>query len=250
MIILKHKNQIDSIRDSCKIVAHVLREIEKLMVPGITTSYLDAVSEDLCYSKGGIPGFKGYKGFPYSICASKNNTVVHGFPDNVPLIDGDILSIDFGVLYKGWYGDSAFTKAIGNVDVTISKLISTGEECLYKGIQSINCNSRIGDVSNSIQTHAESNGFSVVTGFVGHGIGMNLHEKPQVPNVGNKHTGVMIKPGTVIAIEPMINMGTPNVYTSENNWSVLTEDNNLSVHFEHTVAYNGKYVEVLTDRNK
>lgn len=250
MVILKHKNQIDSIRDSCKIVAYVLNEIEKLIVPGVTTSHLDTVAEELCYSKGGIPGFKGYKGFPYSICASKNNTVVHGFPDDIPLVDGDILSIDFGVLYKGWYGDSAFTKAVGSVSDEIKKLLNVGEECLYKGIQSINYYSRIGDISNSIQTHAEDNGFSVVTGFVGHGIGMNLHEKPQVPNVGTKHTGVMIKPGTVLAIEPMINMGTANVYVSENEWSVITEDNNLSVHFEHTVVYDGKYVEILTDRNK
>jgi len=249
MIILKHKNQIDGIRNSCRIVSYVLNELEKLIAPGITTKYLNLIAEELCYSRGGTPGFKGYKGFPYSICASRNDTVVHGFPDDIPLVSGDIISIDFGVLYKGWYGDSAFTKAVGTISDDISRLLVIGEECLYSGINEIEPNSRIGDISNSIQTKAEEAGFSVVTGFVGHGIGKNLHEEPQVPNVGVRNTGIIVKPGMVIAIEPMINFGLADVYVSNNEWSIFTCDGKPSVHFEHTIVFDGKSTEILTSRN-
>lgn len=249
LIILKTLNQIDGIRKSCRIVAKVLKHLEKEIGPGITTMYLNNIAEDLCFQYGGIPGFKGYKGFPFSICASKNHTIAHGFPNNTPLVDGDILSIDFGVVKCGWYGDSAFTVGVGEINDSKSKFLRVGEECLYKGIESIRPLCRIGDISNEIQKHAESNNYFVVREFVGHGIGLNLHEEPQVPNFGVRHSGVMLKPGTVIAIEPMINMGNGDIIIQSNGWTADTSDRSLSVHFEHTIVFDGKDVEILTDRN-
>jgi methionyl aminopeptidase len=249
MILLKTSQQIDGIRKSCRIVAYVLKELKDAIKPGITTNFLNIMAEELSFQRGAIPGFKNYRGFPFSICASKNEKVVHGFPDNIPLKDGDVLSIDFGILYKGWYGDSAFTKAVGKISKETIKMIDIGRECLYVGISAAKPYCRVGDISNAIQQHAEKNGYGVVRDFVGHGIGKNLHEEPQVPNFGKQHYGTILKPGAVIAIEPMITMGTYKTITLEDGWTVATQDSKLAVHFEHTISITNDGVEILTDRN-
>lgn len=249
MIIIKTISQIDKLKKSCRIVGHVLSILKKEIRPGITTMYLNNLAEELCYERGGIPGFKGYKGFPYAICASKNSEIVHGFPDDVVLKDGDILSIDFGVIYKGWWGDSAFTTGVGNISLAAKKIIAIGEECLNIGINNAKPFKRIGDISNSIQQHAESNGYNVVKEFVGHGVGMNLHEDPQIPNYGEPYTGHLIRPGTVIAIEPMITIGSSDNTVGDNGWTASTNDGKLAVHFEHTIAIMYNTVEILTSRD-
>lgn len=246
MIILKTLNQIDGIRKSCFITAYVLKELKNSIKPGITTNFLNSMAEDLCRQKGGVPAFKGYRGFPYSICASVNEKVVHGFPDDIPLKSGNILSIDFGVLYKGWYGDSAFTMGVGKISGAAKKIITVGSECLYKAIGIINTSCKIGDLSFAIQSHAEKNGYSVVRNLVGHGIGKNLHEEPQIPNFGKPHTGLMLKSGSVIAIEPMILAGSYDTIILEDGWTVVTKDSKLAVHFEHTIIVNNNGAEILT----
>lgn len=246
MVILKTLDQIEKIKKSCKIVSHVLYNLRKEIKPGITTMYLNNLAEELCYERGGIPGFKGYRGFPFSICASKNDEIVHGFPNDVVLKDGDIISIDFGVIYKGWWGDSAFTTGVGNISPAAKKIITVGEECLNAGIKSSGPFRRIGDISSSIQKHAESNGYNVVKEFVGHGVGKDLHEDPQVLNYGERYTGHLIRPGTVIAIEPMLTIGSSENSISDNGWTASTNDGGISVHFEHTIAVYRNGVEVLT----
>lgn len=249
MIILKTNSQIDGIRRSCQIVAYVLKELKKEIKPGITTKYLDNMAEDLCYQRGAIPGFKGYRGFPYSICSSRNSEIVHGFPSNNPLRDGEILSIDFGALYKGWYGDSAFTAPVGNVTEDIHDLLKIGRECLYKGIEVVRPNCKVGDISYAVQRHAESHGFNVVREFVGHGIGKDLHEEPQVPNWGSKDSGCVLKPGSVIAIEPMVLSGNCEIKIMPDHWTAVTADGAPAVHFEHTIAITGDGTEILTRRD-
>lgn len=249
MVLLKTLPQIDGIRKSCRIVAYVLSKLKNEIRPGITTEYLNNMAEDLCGERGGTPGFKNYKGFPFSICASVNSEVVHGFPSDEKLKEGDILSIDFGVLYKGWYGDSAFTVGIGKISTEAEKLIKAGEECLCIGIDAAKVDGRLGDISYGVQQHAEDNGYNVVRDFVGHGIGKNLHEEPQVPNFGKARTGLRLKPGLVIAIEPMITYGSPEVKTLRNGWTAITKDNCLSTHVEHTIVIDNNGVEILTKRN-
>lgn len=249
MIYLKTISQIDKLRQSCKIVAYVLKELYDNIKPGITTKFLNDLAEDLCYQKGGTPGFKGYKGFPFSICASINEVVVHGFPNNVALKDNDLVSIDFGVLYKGWYGDSAFTKGVGKINKDVERLLKVGEECLYKGIEKAIPYNKVGDISHAVQKHAEINGYNVVRDFVGHGIGKNLHEAPNVPNYGNPNKGPLFEPGATIAIEPMVVQGSYKTTTLNDGWQVITQDKKLSVHFEHTVAILPEGTEILTNRN-
>lgn len=249
MIILKSTSQIDGIRKSCQIVSYVLSNLEKEVKPNISTKYLNDLAEDLCYGKGGTPGFKGYRGFPYSICASVNSEIVHGFPNNNKLKKGDILSIDFGVLYKGWYGDSTLTVRIGKVSKQKYELVKAGQECLNIGISMAKPFNRIGDISNAIQTHAESKGYKIIKEFVGHGIGRNLHEDPQVPNFGNSGSGDLIKPGLVMAIEPMLVIGSDKIKTLDNNWTAVTEDGGPAVHVEHTISIGDYSTEILTNRN-
>jgi len=248
MIILKTLSQIDGISKSCRIVAHVLSKLEKEIKPGISTEYLNVMAEELCYERGGIPGFKGYKGFPYAICSSINNEVVHGFPSNHKLKSGEIISIDFGVLYKGWYGDSAITVGVGKIDKNKTKLLSVGQECLNFSIKEAYPNKRLGDISSIIQQHAENNGYNVSRDFVGHGIGKNLHEEPQIPNYGKCGSGYMLKPGMVIAIEPIIFVGSYDTTTSKNGWTVKSRDNKLSAHYEHTIVITATGNEILTER--
>lgn len=246
MIILKTKYQVSSIRKSCRVVAKVLSKISHEAKAGVTTRHLDKLAEDLCYSLGAVPGFKGYKGFPYTICASKNSTVVHGFPDDEPLKEGDLLSVDFGAVINGWYGDAAITLGIGVQPYINEKLLGVGAECLLMGIAKIVPHGRLGDVSHAIQHHTESNGFNVVKNFVGHGVGRDLHELPQIPNFGKPRTGLILKPGMVLAIEPMITEGSSDTETLSDGWTTVTKDKKMAVHFEHTVVVTKEGVEVLT----
>lgn len=248
MIILHGKQDILGIKTSCKIVAHVLSALEKEVKPGITTNYLNDFAEELTFKKGALPGFKGYRGFPASICASINSQVVHGIPSDKPLNEGDLLSIDFGILYKGWYGDSALTIPVGKVSGAHKKLIKTTRECLNLGIAQSIPGNKIGDISYAIQQHAEKEGFGVVKGFTGHGIGKDLHEEPAIPNFGNKNEGYLLKKGMAIAIEPMLTEYGHETITGDNGWAILTKDGGMSAHFEHTLTITDEGPIILTKR--
>jgi methionyl aminopeptidase len=249
MIILKTPEQIEGIRESCKIVAYVLSELEKLVKPGVTTAGLNRIAEELTRERGGYPGFKGYRGFPFSICASVNEQIVHGFSNDKPLKEGDILSIDFGVLKNGWYGDSALTIPVGEISEETKRLLNVTETALQKGLFNARPFKTIGDISWAIQNYVESKGLSVVREFVGHGIGKDLHEDPQIPNFGKQGEGMMLKAGMVIAIEPMVNLGTYETKTLSDGWTTVTKDGKLSAHFEHTAAITENGPEILTKRN-
>lgn len=249
MIILKTAKEIDGIRKSCSIVAYTLKKLYSAIEPGVTTEFLNEMAEELCFQKGGTPAFRGYRGFPYSICSSRNEEIVHGFPTDVPLKNGEILSIDFGVLYKGWYGDSAFTKAVGHHSVKAAKLIRVTKQCLDDGIAQACAGNRLGDIGNAIQTRAEMNGFNVIREFVGHGIGRDLHEDPQILNYGDAGKGEMLKVGMAIAIEPMVVQGACETHTMPDGWTVITKDHKLSAHWEHTLTITDNGPEILTSRD-
>jgi len=244
MIYIKTSSDIDAIRKSNKLVAHVLSQIRKEAKPGVTTKYLDELAENLALQNNALPGFKGYKGFPASICASVNNEVVHGIPNNTPLANGDVLSVDFGILLDGWYGDAAITVPIGKISKPARKLITVTEECLYRGINSIKIGGRVKDISTAIQSHAELNGFNVIRDYVGHGIGRELHEAPSIPNYVTNHNNYKLIPGMVIAIEPMVVQYDYN--TISKGWTVLTKDGGLAAHFEHTVTITRNGVKILS----
>jgi methionyl aminopeptidase len=254
MIILKSANEIAKMRVAGQIVAKILRILEKMIRPGITTAELNAVAEEECLKHSAIPVFKNYpnpKGgrpFPGVICASVNEEVVHGIPNSRSLEEGDIVSIDFGVLVDGYAGDSAITVPVGEVSPEVLKLLKVTEESLYKGIQQAKSGNRLGAISNAIQTHAEKHGFQVVREFVGHGIGRHMHEDPAVPNYGRPDRGPKLKTGMTLAIEPMVNMGTYQVYTKPDQWTVVTLDGSYSAHFEHSIAISDKGPEILTLR--
>lgn len=249
MIILKTAREVDSIRKSCSIVAYVLGELYKAIEPGMSTEFLDKMAEELCFQKGGTPAFKNYRDFPFSICSSRDEEIVHGFPSVVSLKAGEILSIDFGVLYKGWYGDAAFTKAIGDHSKKAKKLIKVTKQCLYDGIEMARVGNRLGDIGHAVQTRAELNGFSVVKEFVGHGIGRDLHEDPQILNYGEPDKGVRLKAGMVIAIEPMVCVGAPETHTMPDGWTTVTKDHSLSAHWEHTLVVTDDGPVILTNRD-
>lgn len=244
MVILKSPDEIKRMRESNIIVAEVLSGLKDLIKPGLATWELDKYAESEVLKRGAKPAFKGYRNFPYSLCVSVNSEVVHGFPSKRKLAEGDIVSIDFGVYYKGYYGDSAATFAVGEVSDDAAQLMSVTKESLYKGIEQTVPGNRLGDISFAIQQTAESAGFSVVRDFVGHGIGKALHEDPQVPNYGIRGRGIQLKPGLVIAIEPMVNEGDFRVRVKSDGWTVVTGDDKLSAHFEHTVAVtaNGPFI--------
>lgn len=248
MIIVKTSDQIDYMRESGKVTAFVLKNIEEAIKPGVTTMYLNEMAEDLVRQFGATPSFKGYRGFPYAICSSRNNEIVHGFPSDKPLKEGDILSVDFGANLNGWHGDSAFTKAVGQVSEDIEKLLEVTESCLYAGILRARAYNRVGDISNKIETLANESGFDVIKEFVGHGIGKNLHEEPSIPNYGQQHTGYMLKAGMVIAIEPMVVECCNSAIVLSDGWTTVTGDGGLSAHFEHTIAITENGPEILTDR--
>lgn len=250
MITLKSKRELDLIRDASRIVAEVLGTLREHCEPGVRTIELDRIAEDVTTRLGGKPAFKGYRGFPGSICASINEEVVHGIPCSRQLKEGDIIGIDFGVLYNGYFGDAAITVPIGDIPASVQRLLRVTEESLYKGIEKMVMGNYLTDVSGAIQKHAEGNGFSVVKEFGGHGIGRSLHEEPMVFNYVTQGRGIKLKPGLVLAIEPMINLGADQVRILSDGWTVVTLDHKASAHFEHTVAITENGPEILTTGNR
>jgi methionyl aminopeptidase len=246
MIVLKSEREIALMREAGLVVAEALLEVEKAIVPGVTTAKLNQLVEDLMLRRGARPAFKGYRGYPASICTSINNEVVHGIPGLRTLSEGDIISIDIGAELNGYYGDAARTFPVGTVDVISARLLKVTAECLEKGILQCVMNRRLTDISFAIQSHAEKNGFSVVKEFVGHGIGRAMHEEPQLPNFGRPGRGPRLSPGLVLAIEPMVNAGGYLTQVLADNWTVVTEDGSRSAHFEHTVAVTENGPEILT----
>jgi len=246
MVILKSREEIEQLRVSNQIVAEVLECLKTLIQPGITTQDLDRYAEEMTLKKGAKPAFKGYMGYPSSLCVSVNSEVVHGIPSDRVLKDGDIVSLDFGSYYQGYYGDSAMTIPVGNVSGNAKRLIDVTNEALYKGIAEARTKNRLGDISAAVQNHVERAGFSVVRDFVGHGIGRKLHEEPQIPNFGIQGRGIALKAGMVFAIEPMVNEGTYHVKVMKDGWTVVTLDGKRSAHFEHTVAITEDGPDILS----
>ena len=246
MIYYKTEEEIELVRKSSLLVAKTHAEIAGLIKPGITTLALDKIAEEFIRDNGGFPAFKGYGGFPNTLCMSPNEQVVHGIPNDRFLENSEILSVDCGVVMNGYYGDSAFTYEVGEVDVETKKLLKVTKESLYKGIEQAVAGNRIGDIGYAVQQHAESFGYGVVRELVGHGVGKNLHESPEVPNHGRRGKGVMLKEGLVIAIEPMINMGTKCILQHNDGWTITTIDNKPSAHFEHTIVVRKGMAEILS----
>ena len=259
MIYLKTDEEIELLRAANQIVARTLAEVAKVIAPGVTTLKLDTIAEEYIRSQGAVPGFKGYGGFPGTLCVSVNENVVHGIPSNYALREGDIVSVDCGAVKDGYNGDSTYTFCVGEVDEEVKRLLRTTKESLYIGIEHAVEGNRIGDIGHAIQEYCEKRGYGVVREMCGHGVGRKLHEDPDVPNHGRKGTGPLIKNGMVIAIEPMINMGSKNIVIERDGWTTRTKDRKPSAHYEHTIAiHHGKpdilssfqYVEeVLGDRS-
>ena len=246
MIIIKSKKDLESMRQAGLVVADALERLAGLVKPGITTAALDRFAEDYLAQRGAKPSFKGYNGFPASICSSVNEEVVHGIPGKRRLKEGDIVSIDLGAIVDGWHGDAAITVPVGEVYPEIMRLLKVTEEALYLGIEAAQPGVRLGVVSNTIQKHVEKAGFSVVRQYVGHGIGRQMHEDPPVPNFGRPDRGPVLAEGMTIAIEPMVNAGGYEVLVTPDNWTVITKDGSYSAHFEHTIAITGNGPEILT----
>ena len=242
----KSKEEIDLIRESSLLVAKTHAEIAGLIKPGITTLSLDKIAEEFIRDNGGVPAFKGYSGFPNTLCMSPNNQVVHGIPNDRVLEDSEILSVDCGVLMNGYYGDSAFTYEVGEVNLEMKKLLKVTKESLYKGIEMAVVDNRIGDIGYAIQNYAESFGYSVVRELVGHGLGRSLHESPEVPNYGMIGKGLKLREGLVIAIEPMINIGRKEITQHKDGWTITTSDRKPSAHFEHTIVVRKDNAEILS----
>jgi len=246
MIVLKSEKEIVAIRKSSRIVAQVLAELQKMIEAGIPTKELDAFAEKRAREMDAVPAFKGYRGYPSSLCTSINEEIIHGIPSSRRLRDGDILSLDFGVIYDGYYGDAAVTYPVGKTSPMAKRLIEAAEKAFFKGFEKIQEGYRISDISFAIQNSVEAEGFSVIRSFVGHGIGLSLHEEPQIPNFGAPGRGPKIKRGLVLAIEPMIAAGDWNVEIQDDNWTAITKDRSLSAHFEHTVALTQQGAEILS----
>lgn len=246
MIICKTPREIDIMREAGRIVALTHNELKKHIRPGITTKQLDVIAEQFIRKQGAIPSFKGYNGFRGSICASVNNELVHGIPGNRVLNDGDIISIDIGAKYNGYHGDSAWTYPVGEIDENTKLLLEVTEESLYLGLKEAKPGERLSNVSHAIQTYVEANGFSIVREYVGHGVGQDLHEDPQIPHYGPPNKGPRLKPGMVLAIEPMVNAGSRYVKTLADDWTVVTVDGKMCAHFEHTIAITETGYEILT----
>ncbi len=246
MVHIKTEEEIELLRKSSLLVGKTLAEVAKRIRPGIDTLTLDRLAEEFIRDHGAEPGFKGYNGFPFTLCVSLNEQVVHGFPGHQVLLDGDIVSIDCGVLMNGYYGDSAYTFAVGNVNEEVRLLMQRTKESLYKAIEVTVEGNRIGDIGNAVQTHVEQYGYSVVRDLVGHGLGRQLHEKPEVPNYGRRGTGIKLQEGMVLAIEPMVNLGTRSVIQLEDGWTIRTADMKPSAHFEHDVAVRKGKADVLS----
>lgn len=247
MIHLKTKKQIELMKEACRITKGMLDIVEKHIKPGISTLELDKIAEDYCRSQGAIPSFKGYGGFPGSICASVNDVIVHGIPsNNIILKEGDIISIDCGAYIRGYNGDAARTFAVGKISEQKQKLIDVTKQCFFEGIKDLKVGDHIGDIGERVQKYAESYGYSVVREMVGHGIGKEMHEDPQVPNYGHKGFGPKIENGLCIAIEPMINMGKKDIVIDDDGWTTRTKDGKPSAHYENTIAITDEGIEILT----
>lgn len=246
MVILKQSDEIDKARASNRIVAEVLSVLREKVKPGVTTRELDKIAEGVTEKRGARPAFKGYRGYPYSLCASVNEEVVHGMPSNRVLVEGDIVGLDFGVCYQGLYGDSAITLPVGRVSEQATRLMQVTEQSLYSAIHQACDGNRLGDISATVQETVEAAGYSVVRDFVGHGIGKNMHEDPQIPNFGKKGRGIELKRGMILAIEPMVNAGKYKVKILSDGWTVITADGSLSAHFEHSIAITDNGPEILS----
>jgi len=251
VILIKSKKEIDYIRESCRIVAETLQLLKSNIKPGITTLELDKIAEDYIRSNNSIPAFKGYSqggapGFPGSICSSVDDEVVHGIPNSRILKDGEIVSVDIGVLKNGFFGDAALTVAVGNISDEKKKLMDVTERSLQFGIEQAVAGNKVHDISNAVQVYVEANGFAIVRDLCGHGVGKFLHEDPSIPNFGRKGTGPKLKNGMTIAIEPMVNAGKYDVITANDGWTILTADGSTSAHFEHTILINNNSPEILT----
>lgn len=246
MILIKTEEEIELLRKSNQLVSETLAEIAKLIRPGVTTQELDQRAEEYIQDNGGKPGFKGYNKYPKTLCTSVNSEVVHGIPSSYQLKDGDIVSIDCGVILNGYYGDSAYTFSIGEVDDSIKKLLKVTKESLFKGIEYAVDGRRLGDIGYAIQNHCENAGYSVVREMVGHGLGKNLHESPEVPNYGRRGKGIILRKGMVICIEPMINIGRKEIVQEKDGWTIRTADNKPSAHYELAVAVNRNNADILS----
>ena len=247
MIFLKTDEEIELLRISNQIVAKTLAEVAKIIAPGVSTARLDKIAEEYIRDNGAVPGFLGYGGFPKSICASVNDQVVHGIPsEEVILEEGDIISVDCGAYINGFHGDSAYTFPVGEIKPEIMQLLKTTKESLYLGIEQAVEGKRMGDLSNAIQSHCEERGYSVVREMIGHGVGRNLHESPEVPNYGRKGNGIMLKTGMTLAIEPMINMGKRQLVFEKDGWTTRTIDRMPSAHFEHSIAVRRGKADILS----
>jgi methionyl aminopeptidase len=246
MIVYKTDEEIRAMRRSAQIVARVLAELAPLVVPGVRTRDLDEYAERLTREMGAVPAFKGYRGYPASLCASVNEEIVHGFPSSRTLVEGDIISLDYGVLSEGFYGDATITVPVGDIDRTAARLIATARESFLAGVAAMKEGGRVSDISAAVQKRVEADGFSVIRAFVGHGIGRSLHEEPQVPNFGIPGHGPKIRRGLVLAIEPMIAMGDWDVEILANGWTAVTKDRSLAAHYEHTVACTADGIEILS----
>ncbi len=250
MIVLKSAREIEVMRRANVIVAQILQQLKEAVAPGVTTLDLDSIAEELTYKKNAKPAFKGYtvggRVYPYSLCTSVNEEVVHGMPSKRVLKEGDILGMDFGVIVDGFYGDSAVTVAVGKVSEAAERLMQVTRDSLYRGIDELGEGKRLGDLSSAIQTMVEDAGFSVVREFVGHGIGKKLHEEPPIPNYGESGRGPRLMEGMVLAIEPMVNAGNPEVELKEDGWTAVTKDRSLAAHFEHSVAITKDGPDILS----
>lgn len=246
MIQLKTARQLDGIRTSCKLLIETFKFVEPLIQVGVSTKEVDAKVHDYITSRGGRPSFLGYNGFPASICASVNEMVIHGIPDDTPLKEGDIVGIDIGIDLDGYFSDSAVTYAVGTVDGRIRELMKATKESLFLGIERAKVGNRIKDISGAVYGHTKDKGYGVVRPYCGHGVGLAIHEDPQVPNYVGRGPNPRLKPGMVLAIEPMINLGGDDVYVAEDDWTVITADHSISAHFEHTVAILEDRTEIMT----
>ncbi|WML58146.1 type I methionyl aminopeptidase [Neobacillus sp. PS2-9] len=246
MIICKTPKEIEIMREAGRIVALTHQELKKHIAPGMTTRELDRIAEEFIRSKDAIPSFKGYNGFRGSICTSVNNELVHGIPGDRVLHEGDIISIDIGAKYNGYHGDSAWTYAVGKIDENSQRLLDVTEESLYQGLKEAKPGERLSNISHAIQKYVEANGLSIVREYVGHGVGQDLHEDPDIPHFGPPNKGPVLKPGMVLAIEPMVNAGSRYVKTLADDWTVVTVDGKFCAHFEHTIAITETGFEILT----
>lgn len=247
MVHYKSKEEIEIMRESCLLVGKTHAVVVKMIRAGITTFEINRIAEEFIRDNKGVPTFLNFNGYPYATCISVNDAVVHGFPDNRILVDGDVVSVDIGIFKNGFHGDSAYTYAIGEVGDDVKQLLKVTKESLYKGIEKARHGNRVGDIANAIQEHTErKHGYGVVRELVGHGLGKSLHEEPQVPNYGKKGTGPKLKEGMVLAIEPMINLGGKEIFNDDDGWTIRTKDNKVSAHFEHDVCITKGAADILS----